>query len=212
MFKKIFTTLVIFGLVMNSLHADGEVEKKPVIEKRYVGAQEFLEDSFHLAKLIFKSNFKPTFLIALWRGGAPIGMVVDEYFTCKQSYIQNHIAVRVSAYNHDELKDKVKVFNLDYVVQHLTCEDTLLIVDDIVDSGSTMEALLQELQTRCGRNMPHDIKIASVYYRPQKASIVPDYYLHAVVNEWLVFPHEIEGLTTDEINKCKGNKIADFLR
>jgi len=206
MLKKVFTPLVACSLFAVFLNVEGEGEKdivkKQVTEKRYIGAQEFLEESFKLAELIFKSNFRPTFLIALWRGGAPVGMIIDEYFSYKNVSIGQHLAVRVSAYNHDKLKDSVKVFNLDYVIKNIKKNDSLLIVDDIVDSGASMEALLKELKVRCGKDMPHDIKIASVYYKPKTSSIVPDYYLYAV-NEWLVFPHEIEGLTIDEIKTCK---------
>ena len=38
--------------------------------KLFLGAQELLEDSFRLAAQIFDSGFRPTFIIAVWRGGA----------------------------------------------------------------------------------------------------------------------------------------------
>ena len=45
-------------------------------EKRYVTAQELLLDSFQLGLRIFKSGFRPSFIIAIWRGGTPGGIAV----------------------------------------------------------------------------------------------------------------------------------------
>ena len=45
------------------------------------------------------------------------------------------------------------------------------------------------------------MKMACVYWKPQKniTSIKPDYFVKDVGLDWIVFPHEIEGLTKDEI-------------
>ena len=49
------------------------------MSKVYLTAQGLLEDSFALAKQVLDSGFKPTFIIAIWRGGVPIGIAVQEY-------------------------------------------------------------------------------------------------------------------------------------
>ena len=182
----------------------------PNVPKTYVSADQLLEDSFRLAKEVYESDFKPTYLIALWRGGSPIGIAVEEYFRFKKQPIINHTAVRVSAYNHDKLKPEVTVFNLDYIVKTITSEDRLLIIDDVVDSGASIEKTVSEIQKQCGKNTPKEIKIAAVYYKPAHASIKPDYYLYAN-NNWIVFPHELEGLTSDEL-KRKSKNIAEILK
>ncbi len=68
------------------------------------------------------------------------------------------------------------------------------------DSGRSLEAVLSELQKRCRRNLPAQIRVATVYYKPERnrSSIVPDYHVRST-NDWLVFPHEIQGLTREEI-------------
>ncbi len=40
-----------------------------MVEKIYLTAQEFLEDSFKLGAMVLKSGFRPSFIIAIWRGG-----------------------------------------------------------------------------------------------------------------------------------------------
>jgi hypothetical protein len=54
------------------------------------------------------------------------------------------------------------------------------------------------------RNAPEIIRIATVYYKPKKrkVDIVPDYYIHET-DDWLVFPHELEGLTPEEVSASK---------
>ncbi|MBU1007638.1 hypoxanthine phosphoribosyltransferase [Candidatus Dependentiae bacterium] len=184
--------------------------QKNSVPKEYISAQQFLDDSFKLAQSIFESGYKPTFLIALWRGGSQVGIAITEYFEYKNMPIENHLAVRVSAYNHDQLKPTAKVFNLDDVVKTLTPDDTLLIVDDVVDTGTSIQALLKEIQTLCGDNTPRQIKIASTYYKPNSAIIIPDFYVRKT-NHWLVFPHELHGLSIDEIRQTKGEEISKTL-
>ncbi len=47
---------------------------------------------------------------------------------------------------------------------------------------------------------PENVRIATVYYKPSrnKTRLVPDFYVRAT-DEWLVFPHELKGLTREEI-------------
>ncbi len=85
-------------------------------------------------------------------------------------------------------------------MSRLTYEDELLLIDDVFDSGRSLEAVLAELGRRCRRNLPARIRIATVYYKPERnrSPLKPDYFVRAT-NEWLVFPHEIQGLTRQEI-------------
>ena len=93
---------------------------------------------------------------------------------------------------------------MDYLVSRLSFEDELLLIDDVWDSGRSLDAVLAELQRRCRRNLPERIRIATVYYKPSRnrSILVPDYYIHET-DRWLVFPHEIQGLTRAEILASK---------
>jgi uncharacterized protein len=85
-------------------------------------------------------------------------------------------------------------------VSRLSAEDELLLVDDVFDSGRSLDAVMATLKRRCRRNLPEKIRIATVYYKPERnrSTLVPDYYVRAT-DHWLVFPHEIQGLTQEEI-------------
>jgi hypothetical protein len=55
------------------------------------------------------------------------------------------------------------------------------------------------------------MKIATPYFKPEnnKTDRTPDFYLYET-NEWLVFPHELTGLTKHELLNDKPG--MDFLR
>jgi hypoxanthine phosphoribosyltransferase len=176
----------------------------PAIEKVFISADSLLRDSMELAMRIVRSGFKPTFLVAIWRGGAPIGISVQETLEYHGIHA-DHIAIRTSAYTGiDQQSKAVRVHALDYLVSRLSYEDELLIIDDVFDSGRSLEAVIEELKRRCRRNLPDKIRIATVYYKPERnrSSLVPDYYVRST-NSWLVFPHEVQGLTRQEILENK---------
>ena len=52
------------------------------MEKHYIGATELLEDSFKLAWKVYESGYRPNYIVGVWRGGAPIGIAVQELFDC----------------------------------------------------------------------------------------------------------------------------------
>jgi hypoxanthine phosphoribosyltransferase len=153
-----------------------------------------------LARRIVHSGFRPTYLVAMWRGGAPIGIAVQEVLEY-HSIHADHIAIRTSSYGGiDNQAKTVRVHAIDYLVSRLTAEDELLLVDDVFDSGRSLDAVMDVLTRRCRRNLPEKIRIATVYYKPKRnrSTLVPDYYVKET-DSWLVFPHEIQGLTREEI-------------
>jgi hypothetical protein len=110
-----------------------------------------------LARLIVRSGFRPTVLVAIWRGGAPIGIAVQEVLEYHGIHT-DHIAIRTSSYSGvGEHGKTVRVHAVDYLVSRLSAEDELLL---------------------------------------------PDYYV-LDTDRWLVFPHEISGLTREEILEHK---------
>jgi hypoxanthine phosphoribosyltransferase len=172
----------------------------PKMEKTYISAESLLRDSLALGVQIVRSGFRPSFLVGVWRGGAPIGISVQEVLEFNGIEC-DHIAIRTSSYTGiDQQAKTVRVHAIDYLVSQLSFEDQLLLIDDVFDSGRSLEAVVAELRRRCRRNMPEQVRIATVYYKParNKSSIKPDYYIRET-DQWLVFPHEVHGLTKEEI-------------
>ncbi len=168
--------------------------------KTYLSAQGLLDDSFRLAAKVYDSGFEPTFIIAVWRGGAPIGIAVQEYLAFHGIETDN-IAIRTSSYQGiDNQAKEVKVHGLNYLVKNIQHHDRLLIVDDVFDSGRSIEAIIRELTSLARLNTPEDIRVAVPYYKPERNQIdrEPDYYLYET-EAWLKYPHSLEGLSKEEI-------------
>ena len=175
----------------------------------YVGAQELLEDAFELGAMVLESGFRPSFIVAIWRGGAPIGIAVQElldYFGVES----DHIAIRTSSYSGiDGRASEVRVHGLNYLLKNIEQDDRLLIVDDVFDTGRTIDVVVHTLREKARRNAPHEIRVAVPFYKPSRnrTARVPDYYLHET-EQWIKFPHSLEGLTEEEIARHRPALLA----
>lgn len=175
-----------------------------MVEKEFISAQQLLEDSFRLGIKIFESGFRPNYIVGIWRGGTPVGIAVQElldYFGVKT----DHIAIRTSSYEGiDRKKKEIRVHGLDYISDNINYEDRLLIVDDVFDTGLSIASVLDSLKTKSRKNTPGDIRIATTYFKPEnrKTDFSPEYYIHETSN-WLIFPHELDGLSNGEMEKYK---------
>jgi hypoxanthine phosphoribosyltransferase len=179
------------------------------MEKRYLDEETLIQDAFRLGVKVFEDGFRPTFIVGLWRGGSSVGIYVQE---CLQTLgiKTDHIALRTSyqglpSYQKMvENPDEIRVHGTQYLIENLNAEDNLLIVDDAFSSGSNINAVLDRLKKHLKRNLPKDIRIATIWQKPSmnKTQLSPDYCLHET-SDWLVFPYELNGLTLEEIQENK---------
>ncbi|MBT8448897.1 MAG: hypoxanthine phosphoribosyltransferase [Gammaproteobacteria bacterium] len=182
------------------------------MDKLYVSANELLDDSYRLAHQIHKSGFEPDYVVAVWRGGTPVGIAIQEYLGFV-GIETDHCAMRTISYIGIGQRDNhVHVFGLEYLLERLSADDKVLIVDDVFETGNSLVAIMQRLDEKLGKSMPQDIRLATVYFKPERneTSITPDYFVHEN-DEWIVFPHEIDGLTRDEIYQNKPAVLKELL-
>ena len=180
------------------------------MNKIVLSAQDLLEDSFRLGLRVLEDGFKPTMIIALWRGGTPVGMAVQEIMAyCGLE--SDHIAIRTSSYVGVDERGAVAVHGLNYIIKKICYDDRVLIVDDVFDTGNTIKAVIEELQNRARGNTPEDIRVAVPWYKPERneTDIVPDYFIRET-GEWLVFPHELDALDPEELRKERP-EIAEII-
>ena len=71
-------------------------------------------------------------------------------------------------------------------------------------SGAVLRsfALGDNVEVIVGRDETCDIRIAAPWFKPTRneTELIPDYYLHETA-EWLVFPHELDALTPEEMRE-----------
>ncbi len=180
------------------------------MKKHFLDEKTLVEDSFRLAVQIYESGFRPTFIVGLWRGGSSVGIYVQE---CLQTLgvKTDHISLRTSYEGQPSYaamvaspSEKIRVHGTQYLLETLNATDRLLIVDDVFSSGSNIAAVLERLKLHLKRNMPTNIKIATLWQRniQRNTPLRPDFFLHET-EDWLVFPYELQGLTREEIEEHK---------
>ena len=186
------------------------LEFQRMASKHFIEEEDLLNDAFRLGVRIYNDGYRPTFVVGLWRGGSSVGIYVQE---CLQ-YLgveTNHIAVRTSytgLSDYQEMvrnpEDNIRVHGTQYLLENLNADDKLLLVDDVFSSGLTLKVVLNRLKKRLKRNMPRDVRIATVWNKPGSnlTGQSPDYYVHET-DGWLVLPYELTGLTPDEIRDNK---------
>ena len=122
-----------------------------MIKKIYYPYSEFRKDLQTLTKKI-DQEFDT--LIPISRGGLSIGQMLGEFYGIRKVY-----AINTIGYEDTKKLDEVKVFHL----PNLEGSNRVLIVDDIIDSGDTLIAVLDILK----REYPEVIFFtASLFYKP----------------------------------------------
>ena len=165
-------------------------------DKHYLSADEYLRDTWRLAAAVRKSGWKPDILIALWRGGAPVGVALHEFFKVSGWSVQ-HIPLKCASYTGIGANPGGVAFTHGEIVFGMLRKgDKVLVVDDVFDTGKTAAAVRERLDA-----VGAEMRMACVYWKPEKnvTTLKPDYFAKDVGLDWLVFPHEIEGLSRDEI-------------
>lgn len=178
------------------------------MRKFFISPQQLLEDSFRLAWQVFESGFRPDHVVGIWRGGAPVGIAVHELLDLLGVHC-DHSAIRTASYaGIGERDDQIRVEGLEILASRLHAVQGLLLVDDVHDSGLSIERVVEELHRLCGKHSP-EIRIATPYFKPgsNRTGRTPDFYLYETT-DWLVFPHELRGLSVEELRTHKPELAA----
>jgi len=172
-------------------------------EKVFVDARTLLVNSVKLARRVWDDGYRPDYLIGVWRGGMPPGVAIHEFFRTR-GHDPYHTTIKTQSYSGMQRGEgKVEIKGLNHIIDVINASDRVLIVDDVFDTGHTMVAIITEIRARARRNAP-ECRVATVYYKPEKneTQLEPNYY-EVADNRWIVFPHEIEGLSDDELRRYR---------
>ena len=180
---------------------------KPMLNKIYLSADDYLRDSFRLARMILDSGWLPEDVIALWRGGAPVGVAVHE-FLHYHGLRPRHRTLKCFSYTGIRTQTaEVALEGADEVFGSVAKGSRVLVIDDVFDSGNTARAVFARLAP-CAA----DVRLATVYWKPSqnKTSLRPDFYVRQT-EDWIVFPHELDDLTLEEV-RVKDPVVYDLIQ
>lgn len=137
----------------------------------YYGYDEFKNDTRALIAAV--RPFKPDAVVAVARGGMMLGQLMGYGLD-----LRNVQSIHVEAYDGEARRDKAVIMG----ECDLRGMERVVIVDDIVDSGMTLQALLEEFRAVYPDTV---FKSASLFYKPT-ASVQPDFSVKEA-RDWINF-------------------------
>jgi len=132
-----------------------------MMNKIYYSYEEFREDLKILTK---KIDQKVDTLVPISRGGLCMGQMLGEFYDIREVY-----AINTIGYDDTEKLNDIKVFHLPNLEQ----SHRVLILDDIVDSGDTLVAVIEILKKMYPKVTFYT---ASLFYKPT-AIIKPTWWV-----------------------------------
>lgn len=184
--------------------------------KEFLPYETVRNDALKIAHKIFQDGFIPDVIYASLRGGAYMANVISEYFKILASKEKFHpvLYAGVVARSYSDVANHTKVFidGWTYPPENLRPGDKILLIDDIFDSGRTINCLVETLMNT--RGIPReDIKVVVHDYKyftyfKEQLPIQPDYYCRKFEiktpeeNRWIHYlSHELVGLSKEELQE-----------
>ena len=142
---------------------------------RYIGWSQYGDLVTRLSEDVASSGERFDLVIGIARGGIPVAMVVADRLGTKVDFIN------VKSYT--DVGERIKPKILSTITEKIA-EKNVLVVDDLVDGGATMESISEYLM----KEKPRSIKTAVLFTKPW-STFIPNFSLK-VVDSWIVFPYE----------------------
>lgn len=173
-------------------------------------------NALKMAHRIYNEGFIPDIIYCSLRGGAYVANVISEYFKIIKRNEKNSrpvlfAAVVARSYTDIREHSRVMIDGWTYSPDYLRPGDKILLVDDIFDSGRTINFLVETLLEK---GVPRrDVKVAVHDYKhfsyfDEQLPIQPDYWCrkheitHPDEDLWIHYmSHELIGLTESELEE-----------
>ena len=152
------------------------------MEKYYYKYDEFMNDLKVLEPQI--KEYNPDTLLAIARGGMTIGHFLAERLDMREIYSLNAIS-----YENEKKLGKPKIFN----IPDLKNKKRVLLLDDISDSGETLEEVLKTLKSLYPEV---EFKTLTIFYKDH-TKVMPDIFSKKT-DKWIVFFWDKEGQTKEQ--------------
>lgn len=190
--------------------------------KEFISPDVIRNNSLKMAHRIVQDGFIPDVIYVSLRGGAYVANVLSEYFKLARKDVHPvlYAAVVARSYSDIRCRSRVMVDGWTYSPEHLRSGDRILLVDDIFDTGRTINHLVEILLEK---GIPRkDIKVAVHDYKyftdlKEQLPIQPDYWCRKFTqpnrdnDNWLHYlSHELVGLTAEEREKYYYSQDPDL--
>ena len=149
----------------------------------------------HQAQKIQADGYKPDIIIGIARGGIVPSRTLSDLLETRE------LATFQIEYYDDINQTKKEPILKQCLNMQLTDKKTLL-VDDISDSGSSLQLAKKHLQ----RQGAKENKIATLYTKPETTT-KPDYY-EKLTSEWVIFPWDAKETVRKIIEKQAGKSVT----
>jgi len=181
------------------------------MEREYIPYSTVRDNSIKIAYRIFLSGFRPDVIYVCLRGGVYVGNIISEFFKIvrKDTAPVFYAAVVARSYFTEEKRYNIVVDGWTYKPEYLRKGQKVLFVDDIFDSGYTLNYLVRcitehGISKKDVRVAVHDYKIREYLENPH--SITPDFYArkHYIKKPeddfWIHYlSHEIMGIKRKDL-------------
>ena len=113
------------------------------MKKEFLPYNTVRNNALKIAHRIYHDNFIPDVIYVSLRGGVYLGNVISEYFKIVQRRVRPvyYAAVVARSYTGVGAADEIKVEGWTYSTESLRTGDKVLLVDDIFDTGNTINHL-----------------------------------------------------------------------
>ena len=192
------------------------------MHKEFVPYDTIRNNAIKMAYRIYRDGFIPDIIYVSLRGGAYMGNVISEYFKfiTDETKPVFYAAVVARSYTDVSTQEEIKIDGWTYSPDLLKGGEKVLLVDDVYDSGRTVNYLTEELLRRGLKRddikvVVHDYKVR--HYLPDTLPIHPDYFCRKIEVQtaedetWIHYmSHELVGLTAVEAQEHYIDKDPDL--
>jgi len=159
---------------------------------------EIYEMLLSLAEKIRRDGFQPDLIIGICRGGWPPARVMSDL-------LGNPKMANISVEFYVDVAERKSKPVLTQPISTSVEGKKVLILDDVADTGKTLEIVKEHLFTRGA----DQVKIATIYYKPWSI-VTPDYY-EKETRRWIVFPWERKETVRNLMKKYRKEEVREKL-
>ncbi|MFX1285210.1 MAG: phosphoribosyltransferase [Promethearchaeota archaeon] len=151
----------------------------------------------YLARKLFhliKNEFTPEIILGISRGGTIPARLLSDMFEAEIPFKRGGTSSILATMQIRFYTGIAETHTRPVISQDVTVEiqqKKILLVDDLVDSGDSIQCALDYLNLK----NPKEVKIAALLLKPW-SKVIPHYFVEETT-EWVVFPHEYYEFMTE---------------